>query len=142
MGTFVNTKAKQRIDLDQEGNFVVVRQKMDFSTQAALERDLMRFRIDTKEKGNVEVLFSKSGQNLAILKHNLVSWGGPMFCDDFGKPVPCTAENIERLDPLENNDWISLVADKVAELNKPRVIEADPENNLHDPNELAPDSDS
>ena len=139
MGTFVNTKAKKRIDISDRGDYVIVRERMDFATQSALERDLLSFKVTTGK--SMEMLFSKSGQNLAILKHNVVGWGGPMFTDEFGKPVPCTAENIDRLDPLANQAWIAEVADIVSALNKPQTIAHDPENIAHDPNELAPDND-
>lgn len=132
MGTFVDPKAKVEItfkDLNGSDNTVWVRAKMDFRTQAAVQRDLLQMQVSTVDAaaGEVEdvtLRFSALGQKLAVLKHNIKRWRGPLFEDEDGALVPCKPEFIDRLDPFENEYWIDQVYDRVNELNAPRT--ADP----------------
>lgn len=143
MTTFVDPKAQVEIKLDEE-NVVWVRARMDLRTQAAIERELLQMRIDTNELGNgrssmpsLDVVFSLTAQKMVLLKHNLKKWRGPLFVDERGRPVACSPEMIERLDPEENLWWIDLVAERVGELNKAKTAVPEngaPEGVADDPN--------
>lgn len=116
MGTFINPTDRIEVRIDGE-NSVFLRAKMDIATQASVERDFLQMRVVGGNVGDVSVLFSVKGQQLALLKHNLVRWNGPLFCDDEGKPVPCRAEMVERLDVDSCAWWMEIVVNKIVELN-------------------------
>lgn len=135
MGTFVDPKATVEIkfkDPDGNDNTVWVRAKMDFRTQAAVQRDLLQMQVSTADAASGEVdevtlRFSALGQKLAMLKHNIKRWRGPVFEDESGKLMPSTPEFVDRLDPDENKYWIDLVYDQVNDLNQPRTTDPNAE---------------
>jgi hypothetical protein len=141
VGILVDPKSRVQIDFqDGEGrtNSVWVRGKMNFRTRAALQRDLLEMQIRTDEinDGRVDQMtmrFSALGQQLALLKHNVVRWRGPLFEDENGKPIPSTPEMIDRLDVDECEYWIDLIAERIGELNAPKT---------EDPNEGAETNDA
>ena len=113
MGAFVNPDARETI-ADDNGNSVTIRAKMSIANRATVAADTRRFEN------------TRSGQDVGLLAANIVEWEGPLFQDDFGKPVPCTRRNIFRLDPT-NADWLHLqnkVLKRIDELNiKPTIEE-------------------
>lgn len=135
MPTFVDPKARVEIDLG-EGNRVWVKARMTLRDQTAVENELMSIRVNADQMAaakdgrvpSLDIVFSVTAQKMVLLKHNLVRWAGPAFEND-GKPVPCTPEYIERLDPVECADWIDQIAERIGELN-----EAKRANGVSDPN--------
>lgn len=74
---------------DQPPNIIRIRPKMDFATQKKV--GAAGFRLGTGAKPNELDL----AENLiAMLVLNIVGWSGPDF-----DAIPCTPENIRRLDP-------------------------------------------
>lgn len=138
MPTFVDPKARVEIDLG-EGNRVWVKARMTLRDQTAVETELMSIRVSAEQMQSaqngrapaVDIMFSLSAQKMILLKHNLARWAGPAFEAD-GRPVPCTAENIERLDPVECAEWIDTIAERIGELNEKRTAVIEGEN--PDPN--------
>jgi hypothetical protein len=82
---------------DDAGNTVYLRRKMDLGAVS---------RIQGARPGE---------QLIALYAANILAWSGPDFTDERGKPVPCTAEQIEQIDP--NDPFWEMVGDKIAELN-------------------------
>ena len=123
--TFIDPKATVEYKIDEQ-NTIWLKAKMDLRTKSAVQRDLLQMRV-SDGSSDMAVHFSQMGQWLAVLKHNIVRWHGPRFVDEDGKRVPCKAENIDRLDPDANADWLEAVVDKIDELNTPATVEsADP----------------
>lgn len=86
-------------------NVIWIKSRMDMATQAKVQSELMQIAADGK------TLEAHLGQNqLALLIHNIVKWDGP----DLGM-IPCTAENIRRLDP--NEPHLALVLEEIAKRN-------------------------
>lgn len=54
--------------------------------------------------------------NMALLKLNIVRWEGPSFTDRSGRPIPCTPDKIEQLDPAQ--PLIKRVVEVLSELNE------------------------
>lgn len=143
MPTFVDPKARVEIPLD-EHNRVWVKARMDLRTQTAVENDLMSIRVNSDQMKaaqngrlpSLDIVFSLTAQKMILLKHNIVRWAGPMF-EDNGQVVPCTPENIERLDPVDGGWWIDLVADRIGELNEKKTAAVTPGEATADPNEPA-----
>jgi hypothetical protein len=74
---------------DQPPNVIFIRPKMDFATQKRV--GAAGFSLGAAGKPNELDL----AENLiAMLVYNIVGWAGPLF-----DGVPCTPENIRRLDP-------------------------------------------
>src|SRR5262245_681748 len=71
-------------------NIIWIRSKMDIATDAKVKSELLRFGKDSQIEAHI-------GENeLSLLIHNIVKWEGP----DLGT-VPCTPEQIRKLDPTE-----------------------------------------
>ncbi|MBE2197530.1 MAG: hypothetical protein IAE79_02895 [Anaerolinea sp.] len=140
MATFVDPKQKVEIALDDD-NRVWVRARMDLRTQTAVETDLMKIRVSSEQMGkaqngripSMDIVFSLSAQKMILMKHNVVRWAGPAFESD-GRLVPCTPENIERLDPVDCGDWIDLVAERIGTLNRRQTAIVTPPEAMDDPN--------
>lgn len=77
---------------DSAGNVIFVRRKMDFGAVSRVRSAAPEDRVIT------------------MFKVNIVGWEGPDF-----STVPCTPDNIERLDP--DDPFIELLATKIGELN-------------------------
>ena len=103
-------------------NTIFVKRKMDFGTTALVRDEL--FRIGLRNGGKPDSVYvSQGAQELALLVHNIVGWEGPGFAG-----VPCTEENIKRLDPDE--PIIAAVVAKINELNTKRAGEPDPKSSM------------
>lgn len=86
-------------------NVIYIRAKMDVATDAKVKSELVTMAPDNK---TVEM---RLGENaVALLVHNIVRWEGP----DLGG-VPCTPEQIRKLDPTEPH--IALVLDEIGRRN-------------------------
>jgi hypothetical protein len=112
---FVSNK-KVRIDIDPT-SYVMVRAKMSAGVQAAVQRDVFRFQ--AIEGGDKSLSISPTGQMLALLVHNILSWHGPAFLNEDGKVMPCNRESIEALD-LSDPDTervFNMIADEIGKLN-------------------------
>jgi len=108
------TKAQHVVQIDQFSS-VTIRAKMDFKTTAKVQNDMLN--ISLADGGEMKA----SGilaQKLSLLKHNILSWDGPMFINDDGKPVKFAPEVLDSLDPVGSDDFITLVYDTIAKLNK------------------------
>lgn len=108
------TKAQHVVQIDQFSS-VTIRAKMDFKTTAKVQNDMLN--ISLADGGEMKA----SGilaQKLSLLKHNILSWDGPMFIGDDGKAVKFTPEVLDSLDPVESEGFITLLFDTIAKLNK------------------------
>lgn len=86
-------------------NVIWIRPRMDIATRGKVQNEL--FGIDNKESIEIRV-----GDNAtALLIHNIVRWEGPDL-----DGVPCTRENICKLDP--NEPHIKLVTEEIARRNR------------------------
>lgn len=127
MAKFTDPKARVEIDLGA-GNRVWVKAKMSLRDQTTVEQELMSIQISSGEmakaqKGetpSVNFVFSMTAQKLILLKHNIVRWAGPDF-EENGRPIPCTPEFVERLDPVECEEWIEMIAERIGDLNTKKV---------------------
>lgn len=91
---------------DQPPNIIWIRGRMDMKVSGKVKSELIGFGADGK---TVEM---RPGQNeTALLIHNILRWEGP----DLGM-IPCTPENIQKLNPSEPH--IRLVLEEIAERNK------------------------
>lgn len=89
MDPFIDTT---RIPVTDGDDTFYIKWKMDFGTKCLVEDTLTRMSFTEGTSG--EIMFSVGAQKLALAMHNIVAWRGPKF-----DTVPCTAENIKRLDP-------------------------------------------
>lgn len=89
MDPFVDTT---RIPVTDGEDTFLIKWKMDFGTKCLVEDTLTKMSIGTDKAG--DLIFSVGAQRLALAMHNIVGWKGPKFDN-----VPCTPENIKRLDP-------------------------------------------
>ena len=108
------TKATHVVQIDQFSS-VTIRAKMDFKTTAKVQNDMLN--ISLADGGEMKA----SGilaQKLSLLKHNILSWDGPMFIGDDGKAVKFSPEVLDSLDPVESEGFITLLFDTIAKLNK------------------------
>lgn len=91
---------------DTPPNIIWIRAKMDVATDAKVKSELFKLAGDNK------TMEAHLGENqLALLVHNIVKWEGP----DLGH-IPCTPDNIRKLDPTEPH--IALVLEAIASRNK------------------------
>lgn len=89
MDPFIDTT---RIPIVDGEDTFFIKWKMDFGTKCLVEDTLTKMSIGTDTAG--EIMFSVGAQKLALAMYNIVGWKGPKF-----DSVPCTPENIKRLDP-------------------------------------------
>src|SRR5688500_7704149 len=82
---------------DDAGNTVYLRRRMDLGAVSRIQGA------------------AAGGQLTALYAANILAWKGPDFTDERGKPIPCTVEQIEMIDP--NDPFWEMVGDKIAELN-------------------------
>jgi hypothetical protein len=92
---FVST---ERVALTEGDDTIYIRTKMDVGTKNRVQSDITHFS-QTEHGGNVVV--SIGLYQLILLRRNILDWDGPSFLDEQGKKIPCTPDNIERLDPDE-----------------------------------------
>jgi len=94
---------------DTPPNVIYIKSKMDVATDARVKSELVKMAGDNK------TMEMHLGENqLALLIHNIVRWEGP----DLGM-MPCTPENIRKLDPTEPH--IEKVLETIAARNKRKV---------------------
>lgn len=107
---FVDTKARVPVSLD--GNTIYIKAKMDFGTVAAVQDE-----IKATGTESADMQFERLGSyRMALLTNNIVGWEGPAFLDEKGKVIPCTRENIRRLDPQD--PLVEMVAAEIGERNR------------------------
>lgn len=108
MDAFVDTS---KVEVTDGDNKLYIKRRMDFGTKCRVEDTLTQMALKNGEMDNIR--FTLGAQKLALAIHNIVAWSGPDFVG-----VPCTQENIERLDP----DYPLLVKaqERITALNLPR----------------------
>jgi len=90
---------------DTPPNVIWIKAKMDVATDARVKNELVKMAGDNK------TMEMHLGENqLALLIHNIVKWEGPDLGD-----IPCTPEQIRKLDPTEPH--IALVLEEIARRN-------------------------
>lgn len=123
---------------DGENNWMTLKGRMDMATRAKLQSEITQFSMSISDVGSgknpdeIKSSFSTEAQRLALLRLNLVSWGGPLFTQVKTRkvagevveeivPVPCTPEYINRLAP--GLEIVDLALEKLDELNMDSVDE-------------------
>jgi hypothetical protein len=86
-------------------NVIYIRSKMDSDADARYKNVILGMGDDGAIERNLGML------QLALLLANIVSWSGPDL-----DSVPCTQENIRKLDPAEPH--LALVLEEIARRNK------------------------
>lgn len=109
MPMFVNPQARVPVTLGE--NTIYVKAKMDLGTKSAIQDEIRAKGADINE----QEVRGIGSYRLLLMVHNIVAWEGPDFIDERGKAIPCTRENIKRLDPTE--PLCDLVAERIGELN-------------------------
>ncbi len=98
---------------DKPPNVVFIRARMDVATRGKVSGELLKL------GENGQGLEGHLGNNnLALLLHNIIRWEGPDFVDEMGRPIPCSPENIKKLDT--NDPFIEHILDEIGERNKKR----------------------
>lgn len=141
-------------------NTIYIRSRMDYGAYARVESELSAFQMNLKQveayakkggkKGKrngtaptedikVTAQVTKSAQELALLKENVKKWEGPAFQDGSGRPIPCSRENVARLDP--NDPLVMRVLETIDELNTP-ATEAPEEFEIEEGPDPNPDDDT
>ena len=123
-------------------NVISIRRKMDIKTNAAVQDELMRVKLNLEDGGDdgagTQATVAIMQQELALLTHNVKAWRGDRFMiprtDKNGKvvmrgdevdmiPIPCTREWIGRIDP--DDPLLILTLNKIKELNQPKRVKVD-----------------
>jgi len=99
---------------DKPPNVVWIRARMDAATRGKVSGELVKL----GESGQGIEGHLGDGE-VALLIHNIVRWEGPDFVDEMGRPVPCTAEQIRKLDTRD--PFIAEVLSQIGERNRPRT---------------------
>ena len=76
----------------EERNTIFIKPKMDYGTQQKVTDALAH--ITASQDGKGQGRLNMGAYNCALLHHNIIRWQGPGF-----QAMPCTPENIDRLDP-------------------------------------------
>jgi len=108
------TKAQHVVQIDQFSS-VTIRAKMDFKTTAKVHNDMLSLSLSDVGEMKASGVIS---QKLSLLKHNILSWDGPMFIGDDGKAVKFKPEILDTLDPVESEEFIDTIFNAIKELNK------------------------
>lgn len=80
----------------EQRNIIYIKAKMDVGTQNRMLSAILKVREETGDEDGTNMSYDLGAYYIALLRHNIVKWEGPAF-----QGVPCTPENIERLDPDE-----------------------------------------
>jgi hypothetical protein len=75
-------------------------------------------------------------QNTILLQENIVAWEGPLFRDEYDKPVPCNAQMIESMDP--DDPLVDAVLAEINERNKAKEGASPNSSNGHGKNGSMP----
>ena len=104
----------------EERNTIYIKPKMDHGTRNRLTSAVTRIKAsaDGERGGEIDM----GAYNSAILYENIVRWTGPGF-----QAMPCTPENIDRLDP--ELPLLDKVLEEINARNKPKADD--------DPNSLS-----
>lgn len=105
-------------------NTIWIKAKMDLRTAGLVSADLARF-------GAATIIAHET----CLARRNIVRWAGPDFEDGAGKIIPCTPEQVDKLDP--NEPILAAVITKIRELNRPKEAEVTPEEAAADPTSAA-----
>jgi hypothetical protein len=124
---FVDSSAEETVQ-DDRGNVVWIRSKMDIRTAALVSSDMVKM---TGGGG----VFAIIAHEVCLARRNIKRWAGPDFTGPDGKIIPCTPDNIDKLDP--NEPLYADVVAKIKELNKRKEAEATPEEKAADPSSAA-----
>lgn len=114
MGSFVNPD--ERVEVAEEGplpegvtpRVALIRAKMDYGTSVKVQNALLKLAADNKT-----IELKPGDSQLELLVHNLMGWRGGDLDN-----VPCTPENIRRLDPTD--PFWDRVLDELGRRNKKR----------------------
>lgn len=118
MSAFIDTS---KVEVRDGDNVIWIRRRMDFGTKCRVEDTLTQMALKNGQPGDIR--FTMGAQKLALAVHNVVGWDGPDFLDPTTKrPVACTPENIEKLDP--NYPLLVKAQARITELNT--VEDTDP----------------
>ena len=104
----------QRVPVTLGQNTVWIKAKMDLGTRAAVQDEIRASGIKVEQDIEMHGIGS---YRMALMRHNIVAWEGPDFLDGNGNPVPCSRQNISRLDP--NEPLVEAVADEIGRRNQP-----------------------
>lgn len=115
---FIRRDARAAVS-DEKGNVMYIKEKMDVKTKGRVTDSLAAISdLDLGGKGGggkAEISLNLGSQNCVLLVNNIVAWEGPDFLDDGGVKIPCTRENIERLDP--DDPLVELVLGEINQRN-------------------------
>jgi len=96
VSAFVDTT---RLAVTDGENTIYIKPRMDYGTWCRVRDTLARMAIANGQVGELHV--TTGSQELALAVHNVIGWDGPAFVDPMTKrAVPCTPENIERLERM------------------------------------------
>lgn len=113
MSAFVDTSKLEVWD-ETRTNKIDIKRRMDFGTKCRVEDTLTQMALKNGEVDNIR--FTLGAQKLALAIHNIVGWDGPDFVDSTTKkPIACTPESIERLNP--SYPLLMKAQEKIRELN-------------------------
>ncbi len=101
----------------EERNTIFIKPKMDFGTLQRVRSAFLHVSAgaDGKSKGDMDW----GAYNSALLHNNITRWQGPGF-----QAMPCTPENIDRLDP--DLPLLDKVLQEINERNKEKEAATDP----------------
>jgi hypothetical protein len=99
---------------DKPPNVVWIKARMDVATRGKVSGELLKL----GENGQ-GVEGHLGNNNLALLLHNIIRWEGPDFVDEMGRAIPCSPENIKKLDT--NDPFIERILDEIGERNAKRA---------------------
>lgn len=95
MSAFLDTS---KLEVRDGDNVIWIKRRMDFGTKCRVEDTLTQMALVNGRTGDIR--FTVGAQRLALAVHNIVGWSGPDFVDPITqKPIACSPEAIERLDP-------------------------------------------
>lgn len=112
MAMFINPNQLVPVTLGQ--NTIWIKAKMDLGTRAAVQDEIRASGIKVEQDLEMHGIGS---YRMALMRHNIKRWEGPDFLDENGNPVPCSRENISRLDP--NEPLVEKVAEEIGLRNQP-----------------------
>jgi hypothetical protein len=90
---------------DDNGNTIYILARMGIGDEAKVSADFVGL-------GGRAI----NAYQLALLRHNVLRWEGPDFENDDGKTIPCTRENIDRLQP--DLPLVKATLERIGELNR------------------------
>lgn len=101
---------------DPAQNVVYIKPRMNWKESSTYKDALLRMDGDGTK-------WQIGAAETAAMAINVVGWDGPDFRDERGVLFPCTAEQIEQMDPTE--PFWQKVLSEINTRNRPRLAEAD-----------------